>query len=115
MGKQSELEATFALLIRHAALDAGMESEHRFASPRRWRFDFAWPVEKLAVEIDGLVWNNRGGHQTVAGIMADCEKYETALLNGWRVYRVPGPWLADRPWGVLDAVRQLLERQEEDE
>ena len=26
--------------------------------------------------------------------MRDAHKYEAALLDGWTVYRVPGPWVA---------------------
>ena len=26
--------------------------------------------------------------------LKDAEKYERAMILGWRVYRVPGPWIA---------------------
>ena len=62
---------------------------------RKWRFDFAWRQQQVAVEIDGLT--NRGGsHQNVKGVLSDCEKYEAALAAGWIVYRVPGPWVATK-------------------
>lgn len=63
---------------------AAPEREYRFHVQRRWRFDFAWPTERVALEIEG-----RGRHQTVAGTRRDCEKYNTATLMGWRVLRVP--------------------------
>ena len=70
--------------------------EHRFHPTRQWRFDFAWPSQKLAVEIDG-----RGRHQTVVGVRADCEKMNEAIRLGWRVLRFPatdykkaGEWAA---------------------
>lgn len=63
---------------------AEMAPEHRFHPTRRWRFDFAWPACKVAVELEG-----RGRHQTVAGVRADCEKYNTAALMGWTVLRFP--------------------------
>ena len=28
-------------------------------------------------------------------VVKDCEKHEAALRLGWRVYRVPGPWIQD--------------------
>src|ERR1041385_1632066 len=28
-------------------------TEYRFAPPRRWRFDFAWPEGRLALEVEG--------------------------------------------------------------
>lgn len=58
--------------------------EHKFNEARGWRFDFAWPSIKLAVEIEG-----RGRHQTVVGFRNDCEKYNTAIAEGWRVLRFP--------------------------
>jgi len=58
--------------------------EYRFHPTRKWRFDFASPLLKVAVEIEG-----RGRHQSIAGFRADCEKYNTATSMGWRVYRFP--------------------------
>lgn len=59
--------------------------EYVFHEQRKWRFDFAWPSEKLAVEIDG-----RGpGHMSVVGFRRTCEKANAALLCGWRVLRFP--------------------------
>ena len=95
MSSGSYLERSFALWMRSTDLPAPAR-EHRFAPPRRWRFDFAWPDQKVAVEIDGLVHGGRGRHQTVSGLLAEAEKYETALRLGWRVYRIPGQWVANR-------------------
>ena len=84
--------------------------EFQFAPPRKWRFDFAWPVCRVAVEIEGLRYDGKARHQTAKGFMDDAEKYEAALRWGWKVYRVPGPWVADseermiwRPAGYGDA------------
>lgn len=60
--------------------------EYRFAVPRRWRFDFAWPESKLAVEIEGAVFAN-GRHTRGSGFTADCEKYNAAAMKGWKVLR----------------------------
>jgi very-short-patch-repair endonuclease len=62
------------------------EREVRFSLTRRWRFDFAWPAKKLAVEIEGGSWKI-GRHQRPQGFTADCEKYNSAVLSGWRVLR----------------------------
>lgn len=58
--------------------------EHRFAAPRRWRFDLCWPDRLVAVEIHGSVWV-RGRHTRGAGFEADREKMNAAQLLGWRV------------------------------
>ena len=48
-------------------------AEHRFAPPRRWRFDWAWPDHMLALEIEGAVWTG-GRHTRGAGYLRDMEK-----------------------------------------
>lgn len=61
--------------------------EFRFHPTRRWRFDFAWPDHKLALEIEGGVYV-LGAHTRGAHFEGDCEKYAEALVLGWRVLRV---------------------------
>lgn len=61
--------------------------EYRFLPPRRFRFDFAWPDIKFAVEVDGNVYH-KGRHTTGAGYSRDCEKFALAAIEGWRVIRV---------------------------
>ena len=90
--RKSGLEETFAWWIGTTDIPPP-EREYVFAPPRKWRFDFAWPAERLAVEIEGLT-RQGGRHQRMAGFERDAEKYEAALLAGWRVYRVPGGWVA---------------------
>lgn len=81
----SPLEERFARDLR--ALKASTpEREFVFAPPRRWRFDFAWPALRLAVEIEGGVWTN-GRHTRGSGFVADAEKYNAAALEGWKVLR----------------------------
>lgn len=86
MSKRTELEDELAFQLRAAKLPKP-EREFRFAAPRRWRFDFAWPDRKLAVEVEGGIWA-AGRHNRPLGMMADMEKYNAATLLGWRVLRV---------------------------
>lgn len=60
--------------------------ELRFAPPRRWRFDLAWPDHWVAAEVDGATYA-QGRHARGQGIHADCEKVSTAAAMGWRVLR----------------------------
>lgn len=60
--------------------------EYKFCLPRRWRFDFAWPSQRIAVEVEGGTWNY-GRHQRPLGFENDCEKYNEAAFLGWRVFR----------------------------
>ena len=74
----------------HAAGLPPYERELEFAKAamgRRWRFDFAWPAAKLAVEVQGAVWTS-GRHSRGAGYTADCEKFAHAAILGWRVMPV---------------------------
>lgn len=62
--------------------------EYRFHPTRLWRFDFAWLDLKLAVEVEGVVWQGKGGrHQRADGLTKDCQKYGAAMELGWDVYR----------------------------
>ena len=61
--------------------------EMYFAKPRMWRFDFAWPDQMIALEVDGGIWTG-GRHTKGAGYQADCEKLNEAAVLGWRVFRV---------------------------
>jgi very-short-patch-repair endonuclease len=61
-------------------------AEYRFHAERRWRFDFAWPERKVAVEIDGGIWVH-GRHNRASGYLADLEKLNAAAEAGWRVLR----------------------------
>lgn len=78
----SKGEAAFALHCRVEKLEP--EPEYSFHPTRRWRFDFAFPDRKLAVEIEGGV---NGRHQRMGGFTGDCHKYNSAALLGWRVLR----------------------------
>ena len=60
--------------------------EVKFMDKRKFRFDFAWIDEKLAVEIEGGVWI-QGRHTRGSGYVKDMEKYNLAAEAGWRVLR----------------------------
>lgn len=60
--------------------------EFRFHPTRRWRFDYAIPEYKIAVEVEGGVWIG-GRHTSPTGFLGDIEKYNTATVMGWRVLR----------------------------
>ena len=83
----SALAAKFALLWRLAGGPA-LTPEHRFHPTRKWRFDFALPDSKCAVELDGGAFLPFGGrHGRGIGMVKDCEKYRAAADLNWRVWR----------------------------
>lgn len=78
-------------------------AEHRFHPTRRWRFDYALPEAKVAIEIDGGVWTY-GRHNRAAGYIADMEKLNEAARLGWRVlrYTTDEQWLASTFMQIAD-------------
>lgn len=62
------------------------EEEYRFHPTRKWRFDFAWTVPRVAVEIEGGIWTH-GRHVRGTGYVSDMEKYNHATASGWRIFR----------------------------
>lgn len=67
--------------------------EFRFHPTRRWRFDYAWPREGVALEVEGVIYTKGdhrlgGRHVSARGFKADLEKYGEAAAAGWRVIRV---------------------------
>lgn len=85
--------------------------EFLFHPERKWRFDFAWPWAKVAVELEGLTRDGRGRHQNFKGMAADLDKYNAALEAGWFVFRFSQPHLNDRPAETIDRVRRFLEEK----
>lgn len=75
----------FTLLLKKE-LGVDAVAEHRFCE-RKWRFDYAIPEAKIAIEIEGGVWIG-GRHVRPRGFLNDMEKYNRAAVLGWRVIRV---------------------------
>lgn len=81
-------EETFMLHIRAKLHPVNWPvREYRFTADRGWRFDFAWPDRKIAVEIEGGTSFGRSRHSTGDGFEKDAEKYNRAAREGWIVLR----------------------------
>lgn len=102
----SVLERKFAAAWRMAGGPEPVR-EHRFAAGRRFRFDFCWPDKMVAVELEGGIWTG-GGHTRGAGYRENCEKYNLAAIQGWRVLRYTVNDLDERPVVVVEEVKSLL-------
>ena len=89
----SDLETTLVYQLRVTKLPAP-EREFRFAPPRRFRFDFAWPDRMLAVEVDGGTWSG-GRHTRGSGFARDAEKFNIAAMAGWCVLHFTGAAIED--------------------
>lgn len=82
---RSALEVEMINHIRALKLPMPVE-EFKFHPERKWRFDFAYPDLKIAIEVEGGTWSG-GRHTRGSGYEKDCEKYNTACLLGWSVLR----------------------------
>lgn len=100
----SNAEESLATLIRGEKLPEPSR-EYVFASPRMWRFDFAWWPDKIAVEVEGGSWI-AGRHTRGGSFEKDCEKYNNAALAGWKVLRVTPHMIEDGT--AIDLIRRAL-------
>jgi very-short-patch-repair endonuclease len=83
----SHLEAALYDQLKAAQLTDGLVREHKFHPIRKWRFDFAWPSQDVAVEVQGGIWlGKRGRHTSGTGMARDIEKSNSAALLGWRLF-----------------------------
>ena len=64
-----------------------LEQEYKFSQDRAFRFDWAIPSMKLAVEFEGGIFQANSGHKTAKHYTKDTDKYNLAAGLGWRVLR----------------------------
>ncbi len=100
----SEGEETLALHLRARGTPLPVR-EFRFHPERRWKFDFAWPARKLAVECEGGIFSG-GRHTRGAGYAADLVKYNEAALAGWCVLRFSTDQIRDG--SAIEVIRRAL-------
>lgn len=121
------------LMFLRSLVPAGhVEAEFRFHPVRMWRFDYAIPKLKIAVDYQGhagfvplkdehgnLRRDDRGkplqapsGHSTIKGLTNDCEKSNEASAAGWRFFTFTALHFREKdrkehklrsPWEVLEA------------
>lgn len=84
--KQVQSASDFFTTLCRSDLHVECVKEFRFHPTRRWRFDYAMPEHKIAVEVEGGVWTG-GRHTSPKGFLGDMEKYNTATAMGWRILR----------------------------
>ena len=77
----------FLKYLRQTFPHTRVVKEYSFHDTRKWRFDYAFPDQRVAVEVDGAVWA-QGRHNRPVGYIADMEKLNTAASMGWLVLRI---------------------------
>lgn len=85
--------------------------EFKFHPTRKWRFDFAIPDLKIAIEIDGGLFIY-GRHNHAVSMIKDYEKFNSAAALGWVVLKFI-PSQLDKV-ATLDLIRNtvMLRRKE---
>lgn len=82
------------------------ESEYKGINGRKFRFDCANPEKKIAIEIEGGLWIT-GRHNRPVGMIQDLEKYNLAVLEGWKILRYTPEMLVKTPWKIIRDIRLL--------
>jgi hypothetical protein len=59
-------------------------AEFVFHPDRKWRFDFAWSNEKVALEVQGGIFE-QGRHTRGAALLKEWQKLNAAAILGWRI------------------------------
>lgn len=80
-------------------------AEFPFHDTRGWRFDFAWPVQCVAVEVDGGQHAAGGGRHATDG---DRDKLNEAAAKGWLVFRFSPEQLETAPAQCVELVEAAL-------
>lgn len=106
----SELEITFANLWVAYYPEIDLHSEYRFAPPRRFRFDFAHLPSKIAIELQGGIFNANTRHINGAALLKEHEKLNLAASLGWRIFYVSTKTVNDIAIyeQIAQAIRQSL-------
>ena len=102
--ERSQLELLFESQLKMVGI-GGYVTEHRFHPVRKWRFDFAWLDQSIAVEIEGGTWSG-GRHTRGSGFEADCEKYNEAAAIGWTVFRFTGKMV--KSGNAIQLLREVM-------
>ena len=96
--------ATLKLLDKE--LSKHIIRQHRFHKVRRWRFDFCFLEEKIAIEIDGIRKQHGGDRHSKD---PDRVKINEAVCMGWRVLRFSRKQVVDSPDYCVAQIRRLWE------
>jgi len=77
----SDLELIF---LKHWTMhypDKKPMTQFTFHPTRKFRFDFCWPMHKIALEVQGY----GPGHNSLIGMTQDYDKNMEAMLHNWKI------------------------------
>lgn len=84
----------------------GVQREYAFTTLRGFKFDYAWPKWRIAIEVQGF----GGGHSSIGGLQRDYEKLNHATAIGWMVFQFSTAMLKKTDYCVSVLNRAFEER-----
>ena len=85
--RREGLELAMLQHLKALGLDGGMVRQYQIDPIRKFAWDFCWPAERLALEVDGGTWMTKGAHSSGKGIERDALKQAIAAIHGYRTLR----------------------------
>lgn len=86
--KEKQADAFMRLVQQQLGMDIWPEFHFLLSPHPDYRFDYAIPDFKIAIEQEGGVWaKGNSGHSSGTGIMRDMDKSSLAAVHGWTLIR----------------------------
>lgn len=106
MPANADKSALFIFAWRALAPDSAQDAiewtpEFQFHETRKWRFDWAYPERKIAVEVSGGQWQAHGGRHSRDG---DRDKRNYAAADGWVLFEFSTQRLENDPSACIALV-----------
>ncbi len=87
------------------------ETEYKFHTTRRWRFDFSFPQKQIALEYEGI-FSAKSRHTSIKGFIGDCDKYNEAQKMGWSVFRITAVHVQNgKAFEILEWIKGRLKNE----
>lgn len=104
----SSLERTFLTRWQQLAPDAPAPQEQIVFHPtRQWKFDACWINALVYLELHGGGFVG-GRHNREYGMVEDFQKYNAAVVMGWRGIYATTSMIENDPAEVIESIRTLL-------
>ena len=70
------------------SLNVTPEREYIYHPIRKWRIDYYFPEQMIAIEYEGMAYTGgKSRHTTISGFTKDCDKYNEMALMGITLLR----------------------------
>lgn len=95
----SPLEVRFVRLLRRERISLPVPQFEVRLGERRYVIDYAYPAERVAIELDGYRW-----HSSPDRLVTDRRKSNAVTLAGWQLLRFTDPDVKTEPRVVVASV-----------